>query len=407
MTKTRFQRILACCLLVIFWGLAPGWRQAGAEPILQPGFRTLGLWDAKQHLRLDFAVWYPCSRTPAKVTYGDWTFSVARGASPLPGRHPLILLAHDSSGGRFSLHALAGALARRGFVVASFTAPGDNEGDMQLLFTLRQMTDRARQLRQGLDMLLQQSDIAGFVDTSRIGVLGVGSGGAAALLLAGAIPDPGQWKGYCMEQQKSGMFEDPYCSPWARQRMDILAVQPRPKESLQDPRIRALAVAAPWYTTLFTRDSLRGVRIPVLLVGTEKSYLSPLAHAERLRSAFAAAPEWQVLSEANAVTLSSACGEDVVETFPELCRPHPLRGSVQHDLAEGAAAFFLEQIGRNDTLQEASGVQPEAGSQTAEKAPAPDSGQPRVGPPPPLDNTNAIASPVQASRKQNFSRNAR
>ena len=44
----------------------------------------------------------------------------------MEGKHPLILLSHDSAGSRFSLHELASELARNGFVVLAFTHPGDN-----------------------------------------------------------------------------------------------------------------------------------------------------------------------------------------------------------------------------------------------------------------------------------------
>ena len=71
---------------------------------LQPGFKTLGIWEPTQNIRLDFAVWYPSRSTPFQVNYGDWSFSAARGRAPVEGKHPLILLSHDSAGSRFSLH---------------------------------------------------------------------------------------------------------------------------------------------------------------------------------------------------------------------------------------------------------------------------------------------------------------
>ena len=121
---------------------------------LQPGFKTLGIWDPAKNVRLDFAVWYPSRSASFQVNYGDWSFSAARGRPPVEGKHPLILLSHDSAGSRFSLHELASELARNGFVVLAFTHPGDNVDDMGALFMPVQVTGRAKQLTQALDIAL-------------------------------------------------------------------------------------------------------------------------------------------------------------------------------------------------------------------------------------------------------------
>ena len=53
---------------------------AFAAPSIQPGFKTLGIWDPASAVRLDLAVWYPTHSSPFQVDYGDWNFSAARGA---------------------------------------------------------------------------------------------------------------------------------------------------------------------------------------------------------------------------------------------------------------------------------------------------------------------------------------
>ena len=54
---------------------------AVAAPTLQPGFRTLGIWNPDTSVRMDLAVWYPARRSPSRVDYGDWVFSASRGAA--------------------------------------------------------------------------------------------------------------------------------------------------------------------------------------------------------------------------------------------------------------------------------------------------------------------------------------
>ena len=63
--------------------------------------------------------------------------SASRGAAPVEGQHPLVVLSHDSAGSRFSLHALASQLARNGFVVVAPTHAHDNVDSLkQVLLTM-------------------------------------------------------------------------------------------------------------------------------------------------------------------------------------------------------------------------------------------------------------------------------
>ena len=132
---------------------------AVAAPTLQPGFRTLGIWNPDTSVRMDLAVWYPARRSPSRVDYGDWVFSASRGAAPVEGQHPLVVLSHDSAGSRFSLHALASQLARNGFVVVAPTHAHDNVDSMDTLFTAPQVTRRARQINLALDIALSHPDV--------------------------------------------------------------------------------------------------------------------------------------------------------------------------------------------------------------------------------------------------------
>ncbi len=327
----RFLLTLCLCLLCA---------TAQAAQTLHPGFKTLGVWEPDSAIRLDFAIWYPARRSPFKLDYGDWVFSAARGATPLQGRHPLILLSHDSPGSRFSLHALASELARNGFVVAAPTHAGDNLNDMRLLYTGAQLVQRARQLYTALDILLQHPATASLIDSRRIGILGVGPGGTAALMLAGGRLDPRGWDGYC-----TGKTEDPYCQLWTRSRMEALAATPGLDASFLDKRILAAAAVAPTYGMLLTPGALSSVHIPVLLLGAEKEPLCPPRLTEAIRDAFSATPEYAVIPDADAITLTSPCGNGtLVQTLPELCRPVPERAQVQADLAESATRFFLDHL---------------------------------------------------------------
>ncbi len=311
---------------------------------LHPGFKTLGIWDPAKNVRLDFAVWYPTRAAPFQVNYGDWNFSAARGRAPVEGKHPLILLSHDSAGSRFSLHELAAELARNGFVVLAFTHPDDNVDDMDTLFMPAQVTSRAKQLTQALDIALTDPETAPLIDPDRIGVLGVGPGGTAAMLIAGARLDATGWPIYCTGKEETA---DPYCTPWARQRMGTFSSTPDLSAPYRDRRVRAAAAVSPSYAMMFTPSSLSRIRIPLLLLRAERSPLYTLQHAERLLGAMPQPPQLGVLPDADTASLMSSCSDNLNQTLPEMCLAvdPARREAVQEKMAADAVAFFLKHLG--------------------------------------------------------------
>lgn len=328
---------------------------ARAAPAVQPGFRTLGVWQPENRVRLNLAIWYPARRAPSPADYGDWSFQVSRNAAPVAGRHPLIILSHDSSGSRFSLHQLAAALARNGFVVVAPSHPGDNLDDLAWLFTTEQLTGRTRDIRATLDVIFDTPALEAMTDPGRIGLLGVGAGGAAALLTAGARPDPAGWADYCaraaLARQAAGQDDHDaplYCTDWAAARMDRTAADPKLRENRRDERVRAVAAVAPWYGMFFSAEALAPVRIPVLLVNAANDQRNPpLFHAEVIRKALPQPPTYLVLPHADAASLLSPCAPSLTETWPELClgADPRLRREVQEELARAASAFFRARLG--------------------------------------------------------------
>lgn len=327
-------------LLCLAFCLACG--PALAAPALQPGFRTLGVWNPDASLRMDLAVWYPARRAPSRMDYGDWSFSASRGAPPVEGPHPLVVLSHDSAGSRFSLHETAAALARNGFVVVAPTHARDNADNMDALFTAAQFTERARQISLAIDLALSNAELAPLIDPRRIGVFGVGSGGTAALLIAGARLDPAGWPLYCTEKGDS----DPYCTPWARQRLNVFAATPGVTATLRDRRVRAVSAVSPTCAMFLTPASLSRLRISLQLLRAEWSRLYTLGHAERLLSALPKPPQLGILPEADAASLMSACGDNLKQTLPEMCLAvdPERRAAVQEKMASEVTAFFLREL---------------------------------------------------------------
>lgn len=310
---------------------------------LQPGFKTLGIWDPAKNVRLDFAVWYPSRSAPFQVNYGDWNFSAARGRPPVEGKHPLILLSHDSAGSRFSLHELASELARNGFVVLAFTHPGDNVDDMGALFMPVQVTDRAKQLTQALDIALADPETARSSIPIASGVLGVGPEATAA-----AHRRQRGWTRrlalYCAGKEENA---DPYCHAVGTAAQGAFSTTPNLSAPYRDRRVRAAAAVSPSYAMMFTPASLSRIRIPLLLLRAERTPLYTLQHAERLLSAMPQPPQLGVLPDADTASLMSSCGGNLDQTLPEMCLAvsPSRRKAVQAKMAAESAAFFLKYLG--------------------------------------------------------------
>ena len=228
------------------------------------GFYNMGISLPERELNLDINVWYPTDsrrRRPYKLQ--SWSFRAAGKTAVSPGSWPLILLSHPSSGNRLTHHNTASDLAARGFIVAVMTHPFDNLDSMPDLYSWDLFVHRARDLRLLLDIILNHEHFAQSIDRERIGVLGFGAGGAAALLVGGALPDCTLWDTFCTGSD----LRNPYCNSWAKNRIDKNICPALPlKHSLADVRVKACALVEPGFSMLFSHDALAWFYPPVLLV---------------------------------------------------------------------------------------------------------------------------------------------
>lgn len=372
-----------------------------ASPI-HCAYRSLVDWIPAEHIRLDVAVWYPTRADPGKISTGGQDFYAARNARPIPGSYPLVILSHDSAGTRFSYHHLAKRLVEQGYIVAAPQHDGDNADDMSLLFSDAQLTQRSRQLRGALDLVLSDPNIGPLVDPDRIALVGFGNGGSAGLLSAGAALSPDAWKNYCPELEKRGKH-DPYCVPHIAERMSALtefmryrtqarkdaaerrnsallareeelsrlnaAMEKRhkrlsaqyrkkmqgiplppaflpplpplpPRERIHDDRLKALALIAPGYAMLFEQKSLANVRIPVLLVGAPEDRLNKPDPQSLMLSAglVNARVENLILPEADSLSLMAPCPPELAATLPDFC---PNSNPEKHQRLENALLSTL------------------------------------------------------------------
>lgn len=175
---------------------------AAADPGLpgpwRAGTRTVTLRDPTRSRTLPLEVWYPADPVAPGGSANEYKISglfgtiatiktpALRGATPAPGRWPLVVFSHGYGGIRFQSYFLTEHLATHGFVVAAPDHPGNTLTDFGKLgddaATAQSAVDRPLDVLFVLDqMIAGTSGVPVAVDPARAAVTGHSFGGWTAL----------------------------------------------------------------------------------------------------------------------------------------------------------------------------------------------------------------------------------
>ncbi|MBR4742302.1 MAG: hypothetical protein IK079_05335, partial [Desulfovibrio sp.] len=180
-----------------------------------------------------------------------------------------------------------------------------------------QLAIRAQELSATIDLLLQHETFKASIDAQQIGLLGFGTGGSAALLLAGAAPDCISWPDYCPTAGK----EDIYCNPWSREKINDICVFFPLKKKLTDPRIKIFCAISPGFGMLFSPRSFTHVNKPLLIVGLGLDRLNVSQfHAEKMMAQLRGKAKFISIANADLSALMAPCPASLEKELPELCR---------------------------------------------------------------------------------------
>ncbi len=334
--------------ILLFLCVVLGPRLAFAASSFEPAFKTLGVWDEKNEIRIDLNIWYPTYSRPSPSNYAPWTLRVVRYGRAAKGRFPLLLLSHDTTATRFSYHETAAELAKSGFVVVAPAHKNDNLNNIAHPFSLQQLTERSAELINALQIALTHDAINKSVDPERVGIVGFGMGASAALLLGNAKPTKQGWDNYCKNASSSAQ----YCGQWAKNRIQKMIDALPLKQNFGTKQVQAIAAIAPSYGMLFDKAALQDFSAKLLLMEAEQDSvnLKPW-NTGFLLDNFPKDPDFVHIEGVDTADLMSVCPQELRKSLAELCGQAPAKKRIAAHkvLNNELIKFFLKTLGQVQT----------------------------------------------------------
>ncbi|MCB8823427.1 alpha/beta hydrolase family protein [Microvirga rosea] len=243
------------------------------------GVRRIEIPSTARDRPLNVTVWYPASVGGEAVMLGESPFFVGTSAmldAPvLEHRYPLVLLSHGAglAGSAEAMSWIAAPLAKRGFVVAAPTHPG-NIGLHRSAAETMKLWLRPADVSQTLDAMEKTSFFKEHIEPGEVGVLGLSMGGSTALALAGARFDPQRLAAYCDTDALN-----PSLCGWLRQSgVDLRAMDMKEADrDNRDARIRFAMAIDPAPVDVFDSRTFSQIEIPVEIVNLGRTGEIPVS----------------------------------------------------------------------------------------------------------------------------------
>ncbi len=309
------------------------------------GFSRVTVGDPATGERITAGIWYPTEAREARVSEQSRTFLVARDAMPAPGSHPFVLLSHGSGAWYGAHHDSAEFLARRGFVIASLTHPGDNFQDLGGYLGAQQLLGRPHHMNLLQEYVLGTHKYGSIIDRSRLAAVGFAEGAYTITVLMGGRPDFGRFAEHARWNP-----EDPILLPHWELTMNTLREQEPPEYEV--PIVSAVLMA-PAFGFLFDRHRLRRVPAQVRLYRAEMdNLLRPDTHVEPYLRSLPLVPEYRIVKGAGHYAFLAPCPEALIEEDPDICRDRPGfdRIAFHERLNDQILDYFNRTLGVQDAL---------------------------------------------------------
>jgi predicted dienelactone hydrolase len=221
-------------------------------------------WQKRQFAWLD--------RSRQRLVPGDLYLPQTTTASPLP----VIIISHGAAEDRTTYAYLAEHLASYGFAVATVEHVGGDANRFRKYFSglapapqATELLERPRDVSFWLDELqrrAQSDSTLRKLNTGQVGLVGHSLGGYTVLALAGAEINFDRVKQDCNPNRSLNLSVLLQC------RANELKPQPY---RFRDPRIKAIFAISPLSSTIFGKQGIGQIRVPVFLMGGSDDIITP------------------------------------------------------------------------------------------------------------------------------------
>jgi predicted dienelactone hydrolase len=222
-------------------------------------------WQKRQFAWLD--------KSRQRMVPGDLYLPQTTSTAPMP----IIVISHGVAEDRTTYGYLAEHLASYGFAVASLEHIGGDANRFRQYFSglapapkATELLERPRDVSFLLDELQRRAQTDSTlrqVDVDRAGLVGHSLGGYTVLALAGAQLDFDLIKRSCNPNRSLNLSVLLQC------RANELTPQ---AYRLQDPRIKAVFAISPLGSTMFGKQGMSQIRVPVFLLGGGEDIITPV-----------------------------------------------------------------------------------------------------------------------------------
>jgi predicted dienelactone hydrolase len=250
------------------------------------GERSMDIYDSVRNRQVKTEIWYPASEIDAnheKIT--DLPFVLdptIRNAEYIDQKYPVIFLSHGTGGNRFSLAWLAIYLAQNGYIAIAPDHWG-NTYDNKIPEYFVRYWERPLDISFLITTVLANKQLAKYMDTDKIGIVGFSFGGYTSLALAGANLDCNLLKKNAQTPVGKKEFNIPELGDLRK------LIEQIPCESVnktfKDNRIKAFVALSPALGPgFFNPEQTKSIDSPVLIIGAENDRIAPIqTNAEMYR----------------------------------------------------------------------------------------------------------------------------
>ncbi|MEX1317030.1 MAG: dienelactone hydrolase [Synechococcaceae cyanobacterium] len=341
-------------------------RVIAATERLDSVMATLTAEEAKGQPAVDYAT-LPDPRQPGKLAVKKqvWTLKDAgRNRSfsvdvyipqaPAADRIPVILFSHGLASSPGDSAEVLQQLASHGYLVAAPQHPGSDaiwlkemlKGLHKDIFDVQEFSNRPKDISFVIDELERRNASAfqGRLDLDQVGVAGHSFGGYTALALGGGTVDRDYLQEECVR---------PYAALNISLLLQCQALRLPPEQltNLQDPRTAAVFAANPVNRSIFGKQGLANIRVPVVMASGSYDPATPPALEQAASFTWLTTPDkyWLIIQGQAHVNFSKIDPgiNDAIRSMTDITLPS--QGLIGGYMKAMALPFFETYLRQNET----------------------------------------------------------